>query len=57
MPNLHLLVLILSAALIVIGKWYATPPFDRWAFGAGVFVGVVWVILVIASFLGIAMNW
>lgn len=56
MPDLHLLVLLLCAALVCVGLYFATPPFSKWAFGAGVFVGVVWVILVIASFFGIKVS-
>ena len=47
----HLALLILCIALIVAGQYFLTPPFSRWAFGAGVFVGVVWLILVLVQFI------
>ncbi len=56
MFDLHLLVLILGVALICVGQYFAAQPFGRWFFGAGVFFGVLWVILVIASFLGASVR-
>lgn len=56
MPNFYPLVLILCAFLIVVGQYFATPPFSRWFFGAGVFVGVVWVLLVVFSLMGMPIR-
>lgn len=56
MIALHLVILILAVALICIGKWFAPQPFGRWFYGAGCFLAVVWVILVLASFIGVSVS-
>lgn len=54
LPLILFLVLI-GIGLICLGKYAATPPLDRWSFGAGVFfcavalVMVLWNVIVMAG--------